>query len=228
METILVVEDDKSIAKILSYSLGKDGYRVVLAADGDAALSAFRAHQVDFVILDVMLPKVDGFDLCRKFRAQSQVPILMLTAKREEVDRILGLELGADDYVTKPFSVRELAARIKAIRRRRAQPTPEPAAAQSFRAGKLEVDFERYETRVRGESVALTPKEFEFLKCLALADGKALSRNQLLEKVWGYDESMEIDTNTVDQHIARLRGKLGPESGRLITVKNVGYRLKPD
>jgi DNA-binding response OmpR family regulator len=171
-----------------------------------------------------MLPKKDGFEFCKTVRQASQTPILMLTARKDELDRVLGLEIGADDYVTKPFSVREVLARVKAILRRAAE-KPAPRLA---RAGALEVDLERYVAKIKGKPVALSPKEFAFLKCLLKADGRVLSRDDLLEKVWGYDRSMEIDTNTVDQHIARLRGKLGPEADRIVTVKNIGYRLRMD
>ena len=222
---ILVVEDEKNLAKILRYNLEKEGYRVSSAFDGEAGLALFRKEGPDLVILDVMIPKVDGFEFLKSVRGRSRTPVLMLTARKEEVDRVLGLELGADDYVTKPFSVREVLARVKAILRRAGEPEG-PSGAR--RAGGLELDPERYEVRVGGKSVALSPKEFEFLKCLFEADGRALTRDQLLEKVWGYDRSMDIDTNTVDQHIARLRAKLGAEAGRVVTVKNVGYRLKLD
>ncbi|HAM36743.1 MAG TPA: DNA-binding response regulator [Elusimicrobia bacterium] len=219
---ILLVEDEKALVKVLRYNLEKDGYRVATAADGVEGLSAFSKEKPDLIVLDIMLPKLDGFEFCRRVRQSSRTPILMLTARKEEVDRVLGLELGADDYVTKPFSVREVLARIKAILRRGAQ----SGAGSLIRAGELEVDLERYDTRVKGKSVALSPKEFEFLKCLLQADGRALTRDDILEKVWGHDRALDIDTNTVDQHIARLRGKLGPESDRVITVKNVGYRIR--
>ncbi|MCX5794219.1 MAG: response regulator transcription factor [Elusimicrobia bacterium] len=221
---ILVVEDEKALVKVLKYNLEKAGYRVITAHDGDAGLNCFLEEQPDLVILDIMLPKKDGFEVCRAIRQSSRTPILMLTAKKDELDRVLGLEIGADDYVTKPFSVREVLARVKAILRRAAE-KPAPLVV---RAGTLEVDLERYVTKVKGKPVTLSPKEFEFLKCLLKADGRALSRDELLEKVWGYDRSMEIDTNTVDQHIARLRGKLGSEADRIVTVKNVGYRLRTD
>ena len=224
-EKILVVEDERALVKVLKYNLEKEGYRVVSAEDGAAGLSVFQKEKPDLVILDVMLPKLDGFQFCQAVRRQSKTPILMLTAKKDEVDRVLGLELGADDYVTKPFSVREVCARTKAILRRTSGEAP---AKSVLRAGTLELDLERYETRVQGKAVSLSPKEFEFLKRLASADGRALSRDQLLEQVWGYDKSMEIDTQTVDQHIARLRAKLGREAARIVTVKNVGYRLKMD
>lgn len=223
-ERILVVEDEKDLAKILRYNLEKDGYRVSVAHDGEAGLALFRKEKPDLVVLDLMLPKLDGFDFCKIVRQDSQTPILMLTAKSDEVDRVLGLELGADDYVTKPFSVREVVARIKAILRRSGG-----GDEKGFvRAGELQIDLERYVVKVKDQAVALSSKEFEFLKCLVVAKGKVLTRDQLLEKVWGYDGSMEIDTRTIDQHIARLREKLGSESGRIVTVKNVGYRIKLD
>ncbi len=224
-EKILIVEDEKDLVKILKYNLEKEGYRVVVSTDGEAGLAAFRKEKPGLVILDVMLPKLDGFDFCKIVRQESKVPILMLTAKTEEVDRILGLELGADDYVTKPYSVREVLARVKAILRR----VSDSEGEKSFvRAGELEVDLERYVVKVKGEQVQLSSKEFEFLKCLLGAKGRVLTRDQLLERVWGYDDGMQIDTRTVDQHIARLREKLGIESPRIVTVKNVGYRIKID
>ncbi len=222
---ILLVEDEKSLVKILRYNLEKEGYRVAVAHDGEAGLAALEKENPDLVILDIMLPKMGGFEFCRQVRRNSRTPILMLTAKKEEVDRVLGLELGADDYVTKPFSVREVLARVKAVLRRSAAPEPHRAV---FRAGGLELDLDRYEASLNGKSFVLRSKELEFLKCLFQARGKVLSRDELLEKVWGYDRSMEIDTRTVDQHIARLRDKLGSEAARIITVKNVGYRLKVD
>jgi two-component system alkaline phosphatase synthesis response regulator PhoP len=223
---ILVVEDEKHIARALRYNLEKEGYAVLYAEDGEAALELFAAERPELVILDLMLPKLDGLEVCKAIRKKSAVPVIMLTARKEEVDRIIGLELGADDYVTKPFSVRELMARIKAVLRRTGS-SPQGAVAQ-VRYGGLEADFEKYEVRVDGEPVALSTKEFEFLKCLVDAQGKALNRDQLLEKIWGYEKSLEIDTNTVDQHIARLRAKLGSEAARIVTVKNVGYRIKTD
>ena len=222
---ILIVEDEKNIVKLLQYNLQKEGYQVVVAHDGETAVAAFRKERPDLVILDLMLPKIDGLQLCRMFRQESKTPILILTARKSEVDKVLGLELGADDYVTKPFGVREILSRIKAILRR-TSPAETPGAMA--RAGTLEVDLERYETRVGGKPVALSSKEFEFLKCLLQANGRVLTRDDLLEKVWGYDRSMEIDTRTVDQHIKRLREKLSPENARIVTVKNVGYRLKKD
>lgn len=224
-EKVLVVEDDKEIVRLLKYNLEKEGFRVLVAADGEAGLSAARKERPELLILDAMLPKLDGFELLKALRKESSAPVLMLTARREELDRVLGLELGADDYVVKPFGVRELMARVKALLRRAG-----PAAAPSplLRAGAIELDVERYEVKVKGKIVVLTTKEFDFLKLLMGAGGKVMSRDQILEKIWGYDQSMEIDTRTVDQHVARLREKLGSESSRVATVKNVGYRIKPD
>lgn len=225
-EKLLIVEDEKDIAKLLRYNLEKEGFRVLVAHDGEAGLALFRKEKPDLVILDIMLPKLDGFDFCKAVRQESKAPIIMLTAKSDEVDRVLGLELGADDYVTKPFSVREVLARVKAILRRLSDTGGSPKAM--VRVGTLEVDMERYTAKVKGHVVTLSSKEFEFLKNLLMAEGRVLTRDQLLEKVWGYERGLDIDTRTVDQHIARLREKLGAESKRVVTVKNVGYRIKFD
>ncbi len=221
---ILVVEDEKSLLKGLRFNLQREGHRVVTATDGQAGLEAFGREKPDLVILDVMLPKLDGFGFCKAVRAKSQTPIVMLTARSEELDRVLGLELGADDYVTKPFSVRELMARVKAILKR-SSPVRKSGA---LRAGGLELDLERYEARVGGKAIHLSSKEYELLRCLLEADGRALTREQILERVWGYDKSLELDTRTTDQHILRLRERLGAEAVRVVTVKNVGYRFKMD
>ena len=226
-EKILVVEDDKNLVKLVKYNLEKEGYRVVAAGDGEAGIAALRPERPDLVMLDAMLPKLDGFECLKIIRRETRVPVLMLTARKEEMDRVLGLELGADDYVTKPFGVRELLARVKALLRR-ASPSAESAPGGLLKAGGIELDPERYEVRVRGKALTLTTKEFEFLKLLLQSGGRALTRDQLLEKVWGYDRSMEIDTRTIDQHVARLREKLGPEGAIVATVKNVGYRIKAD
>jgi len=226
-EKVLVVEDDKNLVKLVKYNLEKEGWRVVSAADGEAGLAALRKERPDLVVLDAMLPKLDGFEFLKIIRRETRVPVLMLTARKEEMDRVLGLELGADDYVTKPFGVRELVARVKALLRR-AAPAESAAPGGLLKAGGIELDPERYEVRVRGKELVLTTKEFEFLKLLLQSGGRALSRDQLLEKVWGYDKSMEIDTRTIDQHVARLREKLGPEGKVVATVKNVGYRIKAE
>jgi DNA-binding response OmpR family regulator len=222
MTTVLIIEDEKDIVRLLKYNLEKEGYTALAAHDGEAGLALARKEKPDLILLDLMLPKLDGMQVCRTIRQESQVPIIMLTAKKEEIDRIVGLELGADDYVTKPFSVRELMARVKTILRR---VKPGLKEDQNFKAGQLEADFSRYTVTVKGKPVALSSKEFEFLKILIQSNGKALTRDQLLEQVWGHDPSFEIDTRTIDQHIARLRDKLGPEAKRVITVKNVGYRF---
>ena len=226
-EKILVVEDEKELSRLLKYNLEKDGFRVFTALDGEAGLVSFRKERPDLVLLDVMIPKLDGYGFLKIVRGESKTPVMMLTARKDEVDRVLGLELGADDYVTKPFSVREVLARVKAILRRVGDLGQSPAVSV-LRVGELEVDVERYETKVKGKLLVLTTKEFEFLKCLLQAGGRAMTRDLLLEKIWGYDRSMEIDTRTIDQHIARLREKLGTEGVRIVTVKNVGYRFKID
>ncbi len=223
-EKLLIIEDDKNLVKLLKYNFEKEGYRLASAADGEAGLAALRKERPDLVVLDAMMPKLDGFEFLKVIRRETRVPVLMLTARKEEMDRVLGLELGADDYVTKPFGVRELLARVKALLRRAAPSSSVPGAL--LRAGVVALDPERYEVTVRGKAITLTTKEFEFLKLLLSVSGRALSREQLLEKVWGYDRSMEIDTRTIDQHVARLREKLGPEGAVVATVKNVGYRIK--
>ena len=222
---ILLVEDEKALCRVIRYNLEKEGYRVVSAEDGEAGLAMARREKPDLVILDIMLPKLDGLQVCKAIRSASSVPILFLTAKKSEVDRVVGLKLGADDYVTKPFSVAELAARVEALLRRAGAGV---AAAPSGmrRSGGLEVDVERHEVSVKGKPVSVTPREFTFLKLLLEADGRVLTRDVILETVWGIDRSVEIDTRTVDQHIARLRRKLGSEGGRIVTVINSGYKLK--
>lgn len=219
---VLVVEDDRDIAKILRYNLEKEGHAVLSATDGDTAVALFRREKPRLVLLDLMLPKVDGLEICRLIRQDDkQVPILMLTAKSTEVDKIVGLEMGADDYVTKPFSVREVMTRVKTLLRRTAA-SAAPLAG-SLTVGALELDVDRYELRLNKKPVALTGKEFDLLKILWSARGKVLSREDVLERVWGIDRAADIDTRTVDQHVARLRAKLGAEKRRLRTVKSVGY-----
>ena len=173
-ERILVIEDEKNLAKLLKYNLEKEGYRVSVCGDGEAGLAAFNKEKPDLVILDLMLPKLNGFDFCKAVRKESETPIIMLTARKEEVDRVLGLEMGADDYVTKPFSVRELLARIRVILRRA---SPKEEARKVLRAGKLELDLDAYEVRLEGRAIALSTKEFDFLKCLLQSRGKALTRD---------------------------------------------------
>lgn len=222
-ETILVVDDEKPIAEILKFNLEREGYRVVVAYDGDEALEAARAHHPDLMILDIMLPKLDGFAVCREIRKESDVPILMLTAKDQEVDKVLGLELGADDYVTKPFSPREIMARVKAILRRR------PAAAQGGAPKRLQlddlvVDLEAYTAERGGQVIDLTPKEFELLRHLALHPGQVFSREALLQDVWGFDYFGDV--RTVDVTVRRLREKIEVDPGNpeyIRTRRGVGY-----
>jgi len=222
---ILVVEDERDIADLLRYHLEREGFRVVTAASGSQALREVERERPDLVLLDLMIPEGDGLEVCRRLRAApvtARLPILMLTARAEEVDRVLGLELGADDYVTKPFSPREVMARVKGLLRRAA----EPAIEEGHHAGGLTVDVARHTAQVKGRPLALTPKEFELLRALIEARGRVLTREILLDRVWGYDHAAEIESRTVDVHIRRLREKLGPEARRIVTVKGVGYRFE--
>ena len=219
--TIVVVEDDPSIADLIDLYLRRAGWRVLLAADGAHGLDLVRRHAPDLVVLDVGLPgDLDGFDVCRTIRSTSSVPVVMLTARDGEIDRVLGLELGADDYVTKPFSPRELVARVKAILRRT---TAAPAVAEVVVLGDLEVDSARREARVAGAAVALASREFDLLVYLAAHPGLALTRRQLLDGVWG--AGWVGDERTVDVHVRQLRKKLG-DAFVLTTVWGVGYRLE--
>ncbi len=223
---ILVVEDEKDIARMIDYNLKKEGYRTILLHDGSYAAMTAGKERPDLILLDLMLPGLDGLDVCRRLKADaktSRIPIIMLTAKSEESDKILGLGLGADDYVTKPFSVKELLARVQAVLRR-ARPATVPA--DKFKVGTLELDISKVEARVKGTAVELTSKEFELLKALAFSDGRVLSREDLLGKVWGMDAALEVETRTVDVHVGTLRKKLKSEGKRIITVKNYGYRFE--
>ncbi len=225
-EKILIVEDEKDIAGMLDYNLKKEGFKTCFAGDGEYALKAVSREHPDLVILDLMLPGMDGLEVCRSLKKDDKtafVPVIMLTAKSREADKVVGLELGADDYVTKPFSPRELVARIKAVLRRVKEKDKLPEA---LAIGDLTVDFARISAAVKGKPVELTAKEFELLKTLILAKGRVLSRDYLLDAVWGFDSAMEIQTRTVDVHIRTLRKKLKHESARIVTVKNYGYRLE--
>ena len=218
--TIVLVEDDQNIADLVELYLREEGFRVVQARDGEAGLRAVRDQRPRLVILDVGLPgEVDGLAVCRKLRADGGLPVLMLTARDGEIDRVLGLEMGADDYVTKPFSPRELVARVRAILRRSEAPARERA---EIAVGSVEVDVARREVRVHGQVVALATREFDLLKFLAENSGLALTRQQLLDGVWGPD--WYGDERTVDVHVRQLRKKLG-EALPLSTVWGVGYRL---
>ena len=222
---VLIIEDEVSISNIIKFNLNKEGYDVEQAFDGRDGLDKALNCGCDVILLDVMLPYMDGFEVCRKVRETSNVPILMLTAKEEEVDKVLGLELGADDYITKPFGMKELMARVKANVRRADQMTDkskEPAEVKEF--GTLEIDMNRYEARKRGEAVDLTLREFELLKYLAEREGKVFSREQLLEEVWGYEYYGDI--RTVDVTVRRLREKLEDDCSdpRFIrTKRGIGY-----
>ncbi len=223
---ILLVDDEQAVQTLLTYPLRKEGYEVVVATDGQEALDRFAEHRFDLVVLDIMLPKLDGIEVCRRLRTRSQVPIIMLTAKGDEVDKVVGLEMGADDYITKPFSVREFRSRVKAALRR-GRMAGDAGAEEPIVAGELEIDFERRSTRVRGAAVTLTYVEFEILAALAGAPGRVQSRESLLEQVWG--DSTYRDPRTVDVHIRHLREKLehdprNPEY--LFTVRGVGYRFR--
>jgi len=224
-EKILIVEDDKDMSRLIEFNLAKAQYRTVSAADGELALAMARKELPDLIILDIMLPKMDGLEVCRALRRDAKtasIPILLLTAKAEEVDKIVGLEMGADDYVTKPFSPRELVARVGSILRRTRPAVP---AKQVFRRGTLEVDFAKYSAKFKGMPVDLTTKEFVLLRALIDAGGRALSREYLLENVWDYNRSSDVETRTVDAHITHLRKKLKTLAKAIVTVKGIGYRL---
>jgi DNA-binding response OmpR family regulator len=224
---ILLVDDELSVQKLLTYPLRKEGYDVIPALDGREALERLREDNFDLVVLDVMLPRMDGFDVCRAIRSRSTVPIIMLTAKTEETDKVLGLELGADDYITKPFSVREFRSRVKAVLRRAALSHQEEQFEEPIDAGDLSVDFEKRSVVIRGEPAQLTYVEFEILAALARAPGRVFSRTMLLERVWG--DASYRDPRTIDVHIRHLREKLEaePKTPELIlTVRGVGYRFR--
>ncbi len=222
-QTVLVIEDDEQIVQLLRLYLERDGYRVLAVGDGPSGLEAFERGGVDFVILDLMLPRLDGLEVARRLRATSEVPILMLTARVDEVDRLLGLRLGADDYVTKPFSPREVAARVRAILRR----TIREPLARMLRRGALEMDLDRHRVTLAGAEVALTNVEFRLLQALLQAPERVFTRDALLNRIYAHQESAVVD-RAIDVHVGKLREKLGddPASPRFIaTVRGVGYKL---
>lgn len=227
-EKILIVEDEKDIVKMLEYNLKKDGFRTISAHDGEDALEyAIREHP-DLIILDLMLPGMDGLEVCKELKKETKtalIPIIMLTAKAQESDKVVGLELGADDYVTKPFSPRELIARIKAVLRRAKEKDKFP---EVLRIGDLAIDLFKIAVSVKDKLIELTSKEFELLKTLMKAKGRVLSRDYLLDTIWGFDHAIEIQTRTVDVHIRTLRKKLKSEAKRIVTVKNYGYRFEDE
>ncbi|HOW43494.1 MAG TPA: response regulator transcription factor [Candidatus Omnitrophota bacterium] len=225
-EAILIVEDEKDIVKMLEYNLKKEGFKTLSAHDGEDALESAGREHPDLIILDLMLPGMDGLEVCKTLkgnRTTASIPIIMLTAKSQESDKVVGLELGADDYVTKPFSPRELIARIKAVLRRIKEKDKLP---EVLKIGDLTLDFSRICVAIKGKPIELTAKEFELLKTLINAKGRVLSRDYLLDAIWGFDNAMEIQTRTVDVHIRTLRKKLKSEAERILTVKNYGYRFE--
>lgn len=227
---ILLADDEQSVQTLLSYPLRKDGYEVVQAADGREALARFSETTFDLVVLDVMMPRMDGLEVCRRLRAKSTVPIIMLTAKAEEIDKVLGLELGADDYITKPFSMREFRSRVKATLRRagmaRDREAPEDETLDS---GELQIDFAKRTVKVRGDEVQTTYVEFEILAALGRNPGRVFTRDMLLTRVWG--DSAYRDPRTIDVHIRHLREKIEIDAKQpeyLFTVRGVGYRFRDD
>lgn len=225
---ILLADDEASIQTLLTYPLRQDGYTVVSALDGEEALRAFATHNFNLVVLDLMLPKMNGFEVCRRIRDNSQVPIIMLTAKDDEQDKVLGLELGADDYITKPFSLREFRSRVRAALRR-AGMLAQPYDEESIESAGLVIDFGRRKVTVRGEPVTLTFVEFEILAALARLPGRVIGREALLERIWG--GSGHRDPRTIDVHIRHLREKIEPDSKNpeyLLTVRGVGYHFRED
>jgi two-component system response regulator RegX3 len=225
MTRVLVVEDEDSISEPLAYMLRKEGFEVSVAADGPAGLKAFEREGADLVLLDLMLPGLSGTEVCRELRSRSAVPVIMLTARDSEVDKVVGLELGADDYVTKPFSHRELVARIRAVLRRQV-PVGEETEA-TLEAGPVRMDVDRHLVTVSGAPVQLPLKEFDLLELLMRNAGRVLTRAQLIDRVWGSD--YVGDTKTLDVHVKRLRAKIEPDPGapkHLLTVRGLGYKLE--
>jgi DNA-binding response OmpR family regulator len=224
--TILLVDDEDSIQKLLAYPLERDGFRVLQARDGEEALERFAAEHVDLVVLDLMLPKLDGLEVCKRLRAESEVPIIMLTARDDELDKVLGLELGADDYITKPFSIREFRSRVRALLRRASAPRPAQDGELIVAEG-LRIDLARRSVEVRGEPVQLTYVEFELLRTLASNPGRVYSRRMLLEALWGGADYRE--PRTIDVHVRHLREKLERDPAEpeyVLTVRGVGYRFR--
>jgi len=226
--TILLVDDEDSVRKVLAFPLERDGYDVVQAADGEEALEKFDAHSVDLVVLDIMLPRLDGLEVCKRLRAKSAVPIIMLTARDDELDKVIGLELGADDYITKPFSIREFRSRVRALlRRARAPRAGDGAPEERIEHDGLVIDVPRRVVEVRGDPVQLTYVEFELLRALAAQPGRVFSRRMLLEALWKSADYR--DPRTIDVHVRHLREKLEAEPRSpefILTVRGVGYRFR--
>ena len=227
-EKILIIEDEKDIVRMLDYNLKKEGFRALSANNGEDGLDMARKEHPDLILLDLMLPEMDGLEVCKAIKNDTKtahIPIIILTAKAQETDKIVGLELGADDYMTKPFSPRELIARIKAVLRRAKEKDKLPEA---LKIGDMSIDFSKIMVAIKDKPIELTSKEFELLKILIKAKGRVLSRDYLLDTIWGFDQALEIQTRTVDVHITTLRKKLKNESKRIVTVKNYGYRFELD
>jgi DNA-binding response OmpR family regulator len=227
--TILLVDDEDSIQTLLTYPLERDGYRVVQSRDGEDALQRFADEKVDLVVLDIMLPRLDGLEVCKRLRSQSNVPIIMLTARGEELDKVLGLELGADDYITKPFSIREFRSRVRALLRRAATPHLGVEREEIIEGGELRIDLPRRTVQIRGKTVQLTFIEFEMLAVLASSPGVVFSRRELLERLRGGADYRE--PRTIDVHVRHLREKIerDPSNPELIlTIRGAGYRFRPE
>jgi two-component system, OmpR family, response regulator RegX3 len=225
-ERILIIEDEDSLAESIRYNLEREGFSVRVAEDGAVALETFRADRPELVILDLMLPQVSGLDVCRAIRAESTVPVIMVTAKDSEADKVTGLELGADDYVTKPFSMRELVSRVRANLRRARMAQPGDETDETLRGGPVELDIGRHEARVRGSAVAFPPKEFELLETFLRRKGRLLTRHFLIDEVWGSDYFG--DTKTLDVHVKRIRKKIEEDPhnpAHLQTVRGLGYKF---
>jgi len=223
---ILVVEDEESFSDALSYMLRKEGFEVAVAGNGPGGIEEFDRAGADLVLLDLMLPGLSGLEVCRQLRQRSDVPVIMLTAKDAEVDKVVGLEIGADDYVTKPFSARELMARIRAVLRRRGE--PDELVTGVLEAGPVRMDVDRHIVSVNGDVVSLPLKEFELLEFLLRNSGRVLTRGQLIDRVWGSD--YVGDTKTLDVHVKRLRAKVEPDPASpkyLLTVRGLGYKFEP-
>jgi DNA-binding response OmpR family regulator len=225
--TILLVDDEDSVQKLLAYPLEREGFRVLQARDGEEALDRFASERVDLVVLDVMLPKLDGLEVCKRLRAESEVPIIMLTARDDELDKVLGLELGADDYITKPFSIREFRSRVRALLRRASVPRRPATDREVIVAGAMTIDLARRTVDVRGAAARLTYVEFELLRALAANPGRVYSRRMLLEALWGGADYRE--PRTIDVHVRHLREKLERDPADpeyILTVRGVGYRFR--
>jgi two-component system response regulator RegX3 len=225
MPKVMVVEDEPSLVDALEFALAEEGFAVVATTDGESSLRLFEREQPDLVLLDLMLPALSGTEVCKRIRAHSSTPIIMLTARDSEVDKVVGLEVGADDYVTKPFSMRELVARVKAVMRRAGDAAP-PDHGAAVEVSDVRVDRDRHEVSVRGERIELPPKEFALLELLVRNAGRVLTREVLIDRIWGAD--YVGDTKTLDVHIKRLRGRIerDPHDPKLIsTVRGVGYKF---